>query len=116
MKDITTWAAALAIVAAILFEDQLNGYFAGKRLLKGTEKAKAVFDDSGVFVSETAIGKSEFSYDKIALLAETDGYFVFVFSMNHAQMYDKNSLSGGTADMFRKLITGKTGKEIVFVR
>ena len=42
----------------------MNGYFAKKRLLKGTEKALSVFDTAiDSFSSETAVGKSEFTYD-----------------------------------------------------
>ena len=38
VKSIVTWLVALVIVLALLFEDRLNGYFARKRMLKGTEK------------------------------------------------------------------------------
>ena len=96
----------------------MNGYFAKKRLLKGTEKAISTFDPEtpDFFVSETAVGKSEFSYDKIFLVAETQQYFVFLFSKNHAQINDKDSLTGGSADEFRNFIGEKTGKPIVPVR
>lgn len=69
-----TWLAALVILIVLVFEDQINGYFARKRMLKGTEKATSTFDTEAAdtFVSETEIGRSEFSYNKIALLAETD--------------------------------------------
>ena len=30
-NKVITWIAALAIIAALIFEDQLNGYFSGKR-------------------------------------------------------------------------------------
>ena len=74
----------------------------------GTEIATA-------FISETAIGKSEFSYDKVAQIAETERYFVFIFSENHAQVYDKVSISGGTVDEFREFISKVTNKTVVFV-
>lgn len=117
-RKIITWIAALAILLALIFEDKLNGYFARKRLLKGTEKAVSTFDteNTGSFMSETAVGKSEFSYDRIGLIAETAGYFVFVFSQSHAQIYDKNNLSGGTADEFKKFISEVTNKEIITVK
>ncbi|MBQ7001504.1 MAG: YcxB family protein [Oscillospiraceae bacterium] len=117
-KEITTWITALVIVLALLFEDQLNGYFARKRMLKGTEKAFAVFDTEkqDSFLSETAIGKTEFSYSGILLVAETEKYFVFLLSASHAQIYDKSSLTGGTVDEFRTFITERTDKEIVFVK
>lgn len=118
LRKIVTWTAAAVIVIALLFEDQMNGYFARKRLLKGTEYAVATFDPeiSDSFVSETTIGKSEFSYDKILLIAETQQYFVFLFSASHAQIYDKDNLTGGSVNDFRNFISEKTGKPIVPVR
>jgi len=118
LRKIITWIAGISIVIALIFEDYLNGYFARKRMLKGTEKAIAVFDPerTDAFVSETEVGKSEFVYDKVALAAETERYFVFVFSENHAQVYDKNSLSGGTVNEFRDFLCKVINKEIVPVR
>ena len=39
-------------------------------------------------------------------------FFVFVFSASHAQLYDKRSLQGGTADEFRRFIEAATGKTV----
>ena len=116
-KKLITWTAALAIVISFIFEDWLNGYFAKKRMLKGTEKSISTFDTEtpNAFISETAIGKSEFSYDKVAQIAETERYFVFIFSENHAQVYDKVSISGGTVDEFREFISKVTNKTVFFV-
>ena len=116
-KKVITWTAALAIVISFIFEDWLNGYFAKKRMLKGTEKSTSTFDTeiATAFISETAIGKSEFSYDKVAQIAETERYFVFIFSENHAQVYDKVSISGGTVDEFREFISKVTNKTVVIV-
>ena len=118
LRKIITWIAGISIVIALIFEDYLNGYFARKQMLKGTEKAVAVFDTerTDAFVSETEVGKSEFAYDKVALAAETERYFVFVFSENHAQVYDKESLSGGTVNEFKDFISKAINKEIVVVR
>ncbi len=117
LRTIITWTAGIAIIVALIFEDQLNGYFARKRMLKGTEKAISTFDTENIngFVSETEIGKSAFSYDKIVQVAETGKYFVFVFSENHAQVYDKSSLSGGTVDEFKSFISKATNKTVVSV-
>ena len=116
-RKVITWLVMAVMVAALLFEDRINGYFAGKRLLKGTERAVSVFDtESETFTSETAVGKSAFSYAGIQQVAEAEDYFVFVFSANHAQIYDKNSLTGGPAAEFRQFITEKTGKPVVPVR
>lgn len=117
-RKIITWTAVLVIFIALIFEDKINGYFARKRMLPGTEKAVATFDSENTnsFISETAIGKSEFSYNKIGLIVETDGYFVFVFSSSHAQIYDKNNLSGGTVQEFGKFISEVTNKSIIKVK
>ena len=69
-----------------------------------------------MFISETEVGKSEFAYNKIAMIAETERYFVFVFSASHAQIYDKNNLSGGSMSAFREFITEKTDKPILSVK
>ena len=117
-NTVLTWLVAAVILVTLVFEDQLNGYVAGKRMLKGTEKAVSTFDteNSDTFISETEVGKSEFSYDKIAMIAETDRYFVFVFSASHAQIYDKNTLSGGTVNGFREFRTQRTEKTVEKVK
>ena len=117
-KTVITWVAAAVMLIVLLFEDKINGYFARKRMLKGTEKSIVTFDTENphMFISQTEVGKSEFNYDKIAMIAETDRYFVFVFSASHVQVYDKNSLSGGTVNEFREFITQKTEKMVVMVK
>jgi len=110
-----TWIALLVLVLVTVWEDWLNGFIAGKRMLAGTSKSTAVFRDDG-FVSETELGKTEWKYEKVIQIAELPAYFVFVYSKNHAQVYDKATLSGGTADAFRTFITEKTGKTIQSIK
>ena len=112
---IVTLFAALVILIVLLFEDKINGYVAKKRMLPGTEKSKATFTKEG-FYSETQVGKTEWNYDKILILAETKDYFIFVFSVSHAQVYDKNNLSGGTAKEFREFICERTGKSMTTLK
>ncbi len=112
---IVTWLAALVILIVLLFEDKINGYIAGKRMLPGTEKSKATFTEEG-FCSETEVGKTQWNYDRILILAETKDYFIFVFSSSHAQLYDKNNLTGGTCDEFRSFICERTGKPMTAIR
>ena len=108
---IITLIAVLVIVITLLFEDKLNGYIAAKKLLPGTEKAVTVFSQ-GSFRSTTDIGKSEWNYDKITLVAETSDFLVFIFDSSHAQLYDKRHLQGGTIHDFRRFIETATGKRI----
>ena len=110
-RTVVTALAVLAILTALLFEDRINGYVAKKRLLPGTDRATAEFTAEG-YSSATEVGKSVWSYDKIAMIAETADFFVFIFSASHAQLYDKRSLQGGTVDEFRRFIETATGKTV----
>lgn len=110
-RTILTWIVAAILLFTLIFEDRINGYIARKRMLPGLEKATVTFNAESYY-SETEIGSSQFKYSTIMLLAETADYFVFVFSQNHAQVYDKKSMTGGTMEEFREFIKNATGKEI----
>lgn len=111
-RRIITWLAILLIAAVLIWEDKVNGYIALKRILPGTGRATSVFNEDS-FSSTTEVGKTEWNYEKIVTLAETKEYFVFIFSASHAQVYDKRSLSGGTANDFREFIEDKTRKRVL---
>lgn len=111
-RTILTMLVVLTIVLTICFEDRLNGYFVRKQMLKGMEKSFSIFEEDS-FSSATELGKTIWNYDKIALVVETNQYFVFVFSKNHGQVYDKSTLGGGTVAEFREFLRWKTGKEII---
>ncbi len=109
-------AAVLLIIGVLLFEDPLNGYIAKKRMLAGMSPCKAVFTDDG-YRSETALGKTAWNYETpLHALAEDASYFIFLFGENHAQVYDKQSLHGGTEEEFRTFITEKIGLPMVNLR
>ena len=110
-RTIVTSLAVLMIFLVLLFEDRINGWVAKKRLLPGTEKATAVFTEEE-FVSTTEVGTTQWHYDKILMLGETADFFVFIFSMSHAQIYDKRSIAGGTAEEFRGFMEERTGKKV----
>ena len=114
-SDVVTWITIAVMLGALLFEDRLNGYFARKKMLPGTSHAKAIFTEDG-YRSETQMGNTEWKYENITAMAETKDYFVFLFSKNHAQVYDKRTLTGGTADEFRAFMQEKTGKAIEIVK
>ena len=115
MRSVITLAAVLAIVSALLFEDRLNAAVAAKRLLPGTEKAVAVFSEEG-FKTTTEIGSTDWNYEKIQIIAETSDFFVFILNASHAQLYDKRSLQGGSAEEFRCFIEKITGKTVQTVK
>lgn len=108
---VITLVATMIVLLALLFEDRLNGYVAKARLLPGTENAVTVFSESG-FTSTTDVGNTQWNYDKIMMIVETDDFFVFLYSQNHAQLYDKRHLQGGTAEAFRRFMEAATGKQI----
>lgn len=115
MGTIITWIAVAAILVAFIWEDKLNAYVAMKRMLPGMKKAITVFREDG-YTTTTEIGITEWQYSTINLVAETAEYFVFVFGNNHSQLYDKNTLAGGTAAEFQTFIEEKTGKKTVYVQ
>lgn len=110
-RTVVSWLAAAAVAGALLFEDRLNGRIALGRMLPGTEEARAVFEEEG-YSTTTAAAESRWEYGRIDILAESEEYFVFVFGRNHAQVYAKAGLSGGTAEEFRAFLTQKTGKTV----
>jgi hypothetical protein len=101
-------------VFTIFREDRLNAYFAQNRMMPGTEYAESIFTEDG-YTTYTSIGNTDWEYENIRMLAESKRYFVIIFSKNHAQIYDKSNLSGGTAVEFRQFITEITEKEILCI-
>ena len=112
---VITWLAILAILVATFAEDLLNGLAARGRMLPGSDKVLSEFAEDG-YVTTAAAAKTEWKYDAVTLVAEMPAYFVFVFSKNHAQIYDKSSLTGGTAEDFGRFIAEKTGKDVIKVK
>ncbi len=106
-----TFALAILLAVVLLFEDNINGFLAMKRMHPGTLKATVVFGKE-CFTSTTELGVSTFEYDRIQAIAENEHYFTFVFNQNHAQVYDKRRMSVGTPDEFRAFIESMTGKSI----
>lgn len=105
----------LILLCLLIFEDRVNGWFAKKHMLKGAEQPASTFREDG-YQSVTAAGTTQWSYDNIAMLAETGDYFMFLFLPSHAQIYDKASLTGGTVEEFRTFIQEKTGKSVQQVK
>ena len=107
--------AGLVLLSALLLEDRINGRAACKRLLPGTETARAAFSDGG-FTSVTDAGRTEWHYGSIAAVAETADFFVLVFDAHHAQLCDKRTLQGGTPEDFRRFIETAAGLPVPFLR
>lgn len=110
-KTFITLLAVVAMLVVLPFEDSLNAFIAGKRMIKGSEKANVVFSDEN-FVSATDVGTTEFPYSIIQSVADTGDYIIFVLNQNHAQAYDVTSLVNGTKEQFVDFIEQKTGKKV----
>ncbi len=115
VRSVVTWLVTIILVVTLIWEDAINAYFARKRMLPGTEKAVGVFKADG-YETTTDAGRTEWKYEKILQLAETKDYFVIIFSRDHAQVYDKNSISGGTVEEFGAFIEKVTDKRIEKIR
>ena len=103
------------LLLIMLGEDRLNAAVARKRLLTGTEKATCIFSEEG-YASQTAAGNSQWNYQNIAQICETERYMIFVFPPEHGQVFDKSTLAGGTIEEFRNFLEEKTGKKIYFMK
>ena len=110
-KTVFTWLVVLVMVLSLLFEDSINGYFARKRALPGTEQTKTIFKPDG-YRSVNAAGETLWSYGNVKTVAETGDYLVFVLNQNHAQVYDKRTISGGTEAEFREFLMKMTGMSV----
>ncbi len=114
-RNTLTLGVGVILVVILFTEDQVNAFFAKKKMLPGTSLAKSVFTEEN-YTSTTEAAATEFHYETVQQVCETADYFVLLFSRQHGQIYDKAALSGGTAEDFRTFITEKTGKPIVYIK
>ena len=108
---VITLIAAAVVAIVMVFQDRMNGYIARKRLMPGAANNTAVFHEDS-FTSSCEVGTTEWHYDKVLVVAETNDYFVFLYSKMHGQVYEKASMTGGTTDEFRTFIEEKTGRKV----
>ena len=114
-NDAVMLIAVIAVILTGSFEDRLNARVAKRRLLPGTQRAGAIFEDDG-YTLKTNAAESKWQYDSILAIAETKRYFVFALSKNHVQAFDKEGMKGGTLEDFCAFLAEKTGKTIQFVK
>lgn len=115
LRDTVTCVVVLLVLVTLLTEDRINAYFARKNMLPGMELAKCVFTEDG-YTSTTEVAATEFDYEAVQSVCETEDYFVFLLGRQYGQIYEKATLSGGTEEDFRAFITGKTGKPITYIK
>ena len=103
------------VIAALLLinwkEDALNGYFAKRKALPGTDFADTTFYPD-YYLVKTAAAESKWEYDKILALAETQDYLILVMGMNHAMAIEKAAVEGGSIPEFCRFIEEKSGQKI----
>lgn len=108
-------AANCIVLATLLLinwkEDALNGFFAKRKALPGTDCADTTFCPDCFFV-KTAAAESKWQYDKILALAETGVYLVLVMGKNHALAMEKAALEGGSLPEFRRFLEEQSGQKI----
>lgn len=113
----TLWQMVLScvVIAALLLvhwkEDAINGYFAKRKALPGTDFADTIFYPDHYLV-KTAAAESKWQYDKILALAETRDYLFLIMGMNHAMAMEKAALKGGSISEFCRFIEEKSGHRI----
>ena len=110
-KTVLTWFVVVAVAVTLIWEDRINGYFAGKRALPGMTVTTTTFDEEG-YTSVNGAGETRWKYENLQRVAESTEYFVFVLNANHGQAYQKKSMAGGTAEEFRAFLEEKLGKPV----
>lgn len=113
----TLWQVVFScvVITALLLvywkEDAINGYFAKRAALPGTDFADTTFYPDHYLVKTAAV-ESKWQYDKILALAESRDYLLLVMGMDHAMAIEKASLEGGSIPEFRRFIEEKSGRKI----
>ena len=107
-------AASVIIVgfaAYLIWQDQVNGYLAMKKLPEKMRTGKWLFREDGYF-SDSEAGESDYSYENIFMMVESCGYMILVFHEGKAQIIDLSTIQGGTAADFRRLLRRQTSLTI----
>lgn len=109
--NVICYITLVFIFLTLVWEDGVNALFAKRRLPRGEYLVDAVFDDEGMTIG-TAENNSYCVYQRIKYLAETRYFYIFIFNENHAEVFEKDSLSGVSDEEFREFICKKTQKQI----
>ena len=97
--------------AYLIWQDQVNAYFAMKKLPAKMRTGRWLFRDDGYF-SDTEAGESDYSYKNIFMMVESQGYMILVFHEGRAHIIDLSTIQGGTAQDFRRLLRRETSLTI----
>lgn len=111
------WVQIIAMVlvacfaAYLILQDQVNGALALAKLPKNMRTGMWLFREDGYF-SNTDAGESDYSYENIFAIVESNEYIFLVFHTGHAQIIELSTIKGGTVDDFRRLLRKKTSLTI----
>ena len=107
--------AATVFIAAfacyLIWQDKVNGYVALRKLPANMRSGKWLFREDGYF-SDTEAGESDYSYENIFMMVESQGYMILVFHEGNAHIIDCSTIQGGTVQDFRRLLRKKTSLTI----
>lgn len=107
-----TAANSITIAALLLLnwkEDTINGYFARRKALPGTDCADTAFYPDH-FLVKTEAAEARWKYDRILALAETRNYLVLVMGKDHALAVEKANLKGGSISGFIRFLEEQSGR------
>lgn len=108
---VTNSVAILGLLLVNWKEDAINGFFAKRKALPGTDAADTTFYPD-YFLVKTAAAESKWQYDRILALAETKDYFLLVMGKNHAMVLEKANLEGGSLQAFCGFLEEKSDQKI----
>lgn len=97
--------------AYLIWQDQVNGFLAMKKLPAKMRTGQWLFREDGYF-SNTEAGESDYSYKNIFMIVESQGYMLLVFHEGNAHIIDLSTIKGGTAADFRRLLRRQTSLTI----
>ena len=95
----------------LIWQDKVNGYLALRKLPENMRTGKWLFREDGYF-SDTEAGESDYSYENIFIMVESQGYMILVFHEGNAHIIDLSTIQGGTVQDFRRLLRKKTSLTI----
>ena len=108
-RTVISLLVEVILLSVLLFQDRFNGMIARKNALAGTKDCHVAFGEDSYTVV-TAATTSTFRYELIDAMAESQDYIIFLMKKRYAQPLDKRTLTGGTAEEFKRFLEEKTGK------
>ena len=99
------------VMGGVLLLTQYQAASSLRRLPGGRLRFTATFDEEGYMVSNRGQGPRE-RYEDVWAVCETERYLLVMLDGAHAHLLDKNGLSGGSLEEFKRFLTEKTGKSI----